>query len=71
MKIKLVLESQRATGRFRIELETTSLAELREALALFETLGSSEFSDEYLRDLSILSQETIKAWMKMGLKKES
>jgi len=66
MKVKFVLESQRATGRFRIEVEASSLAELKELTNLFETLSSEEFSDEYLRDLAAISQKTAALWMSRG-----
>jgi hypothetical protein len=63
MKIKFVLESQRATGRYRLEIEASSMAELHDILRLFETLSKEETSDEYLKELSNLGQRTIRAWM--------
>lgn len=71
MKIKFVLESQRSPGRYRLELEVASLAELRDALKLFESLSLGEASDQYLKELSDLSQKTIRAWMEGSLKKEA
>jgi hypothetical protein len=68
MKIKFVLESQRVTGKFRIELEATSLAELRDMLKLFEYLSAEEFKDEYIKELSSATQNIIKMWMESGLK---
>jgi len=68
MKIKFVLESQRITGKFRIEMEATSLAELREMLKLFEYLSGEGFKDEYLKELSSSVQNIIRVWMESGLK---
>jgi hypothetical protein len=72
MKIKFVLESQRAMGRYRLEIEASSMAELRDILTLFETLSKEEGSDEYLKELSNIGQKTIRAWIeKKGLEKET
>ena len=66
MKVKFVLESQRATGRFRIEMEASSLAELKEFMRLFDSLSTEKFPDEYLKDLAAISKKTISAWMTSG-----